>query len=197
LGFVEKAPASHLYRLSAGAFRLVHHIAERFGPNLKIANLLPQIAMETNASVYIHTLWGREVVLISAIGEFGPSTSLGTVTPVYVSAAGKMLVSQLPEESWPEFAPDSDAVKWTEFTVIDREHFFKELHQARASGVALAERTASREVCAIAAPIPELYEGRQFSVALVYPYREWNLKNLTDVKDTILSAAKRLAKALG
>lgn len=196
LGFVEKEEATHLYRVSAGAFRVVHQIAGHFGPNRKIANILPAIASRNNASVYIHTLSGREAVLIDAVGEYGPSTSLGTFVPAYASAAAKILIAQLPEDSWPEFAPEPGAPKLTRFTSTDPAQFLKDLRAARNAGFALSERAASIEVCAIAAPIPHGPPPFRYSVALVYPHREWSAQNLPDIKDAILRAAKELAAAL-
>lgn len=196
LGFVAKDPVRHSYRLSAGAFRLVHSIAEHFGPNPKIANLLPRIASRHRASVYIHTLCGLESMLIGAVGEYAPSTSLGISTPAYASAAGKILVAQLPEESWPDFAPVPGAQKLTPFTDTDPKRFLREIRLARERGFATAERTSAIEVCAIAAPIPQKTGPPRYSVALLYPHEEWLLKCLPDLKDAVLCAAAELARAL-
>ena len=196
LGFVEREEAGHRYRLSPGVFRLVHQIAEHFGPNQKISNLLPGIAARHNASIYIHTLCGLEAMLISAVGEYAPSTSLGVSTPAYASAAGKILVAQLPEEHWPAFAPGASTKKFTRFTDTDPDHFLATIRLARENGFVISERASAIEVCAIAAPIPRGAGPAMYSVALVYEHHEWATKCLPDLKKVVFEVADELARAL-
>lgn len=196
LGFVEKLPDSHRYRLTPRIFRLVHEIAGHFGPNPKWGPLLPALAARHSASIYVHTLWDTEAVLIGAAGKLAPTTSLGVMTPVYASAAGIILTAQLPEDDWPRFAPGPAAIRPTPFTNTDPSVFLQNLRAARQNGFAIAERTAAPDLCAIAAPVPETLRPARYSVAFVFPSAEWPPQNLPDLKSSLSAAASELAAAL-
>src|SRR5687768_13131960 len=105
LGFVDQHPTTRRYSVSPEIFRFLHLVSTEFGPNSAVKPLLRAQARKLKASIIITALCRRTTYALCASGAEADTFLLGDNGPAYNSACGKILVSQLDESAWPEYAP--------------------------------------------------------------------------------------------
>jgi DNA-binding IclR family transcriptional regulator len=105
LGFVDQNPTTRRYSVSPEIFRFLHLVSTEFGPNSAVKPLLRAQARKLKASIVITALCRRSTYALCASGANAGTFLLGDNGPAFNSACGKILVAQLEETVWPEYAP--------------------------------------------------------------------------------------------
>mgnify|MGYP001033975842 CR=1 FL=1 len=78
---------------------------------------------------------------------------IGTVLPIYASAGGKILLSELPGLLREKILNHIDFKPLTKYTITDRDVFLHELDRCKERGYALDERESQEEGFCIAVPV--------------------------------------------
>src|SRR5687768_8774496 len=189
LGFVDQNPATRRYAVSPEIFRFLHLISTEFGPNSAVKPLLRTQARKLGATIVITALCRRTTYALCASGPNADTFLLGDNGPAFTSACGKILVAQLDEPVWPEYAPRSAEKANSPYANVDPQRFFAELRAARANGVAWSLRERDVRLCSVAAPIRVGEEPWNRAVGLALPYSEWTVRD----RDELTAQAKTLA----
>lgn len=197
IGFVQQNEKNHRYGVNAEIFAFVHEIAAHFGHNLKLDEELRKAATQLDASVYIDMLGGRNAWVICAAGAEGNTMRLGRSSPVYSSSAGKVLVAQMAESLWTEYAPRAGDPATTPYTNLDRERFFAQLREARKNRFAWNHREAGPDHVSVAAVVREpLVNPPRLAVALLIRHDAYILRDQHELEERVLQLADRLGRVL-
>jgi DNA-binding IclR family transcriptional regulator len=102
-------------------------------------------ALQNNGVVYLNQVLSTRPLSITA--------SLGTVLPVNISAAGKILTAFLPDNEREELIRNTKFAVHTEKTITNIDEFRKELNKVKEYGVAMDDEEYAVGIGCLAAPI--------------------------------------------
>lgn len=92
--------------------------------------------------------------------------TIGRRFPAHTTATGRVLLSGLPDEQWPEMLANIPLDAYTKYTVTDRKKFRAILEEVRAQGWALVNQEMEEGLLAIGAPIRGI-DGRMLGAVNV------------------------------
>ena len=189
LGFVDQNDLTRRYSISPEIFRFLHLFSTEYGPNSTLRPLLRAQSAKLKAGIVITTLCRQRTYALCASGPNADTFMLGDNGPAYTSACGKILVAQVDEGAWADFAPKPDDVLASPHANRDPARFYAELAAARSNGVAWNQRERDVHLCSVAAPICFGETPWSRAVGLVVPYKEWLVRD----RDELAAQAKTLA----
>lgn len=196
LGFVDQNKATRRYSISPEIFRFLHLISTEFGPNSAVKPLLRARARTLGATIVITALCRRTTYALCASGPSADTFLLGDNGPAFTSACGKILVAQLGEAAWQEYAPRPAEEVASPHANLDPQRFFAELRAARVNGVAWNRRERDVRLCSVAAPIRVGEEPWNRAVGLALPYAEWAVRDRDELADRAKTLAGEIAQLL-
>lgn len=177
LGFVDQNPATRRYAVSPEIFRFLHLVSTEFGANTAVKPFLRAQARKLDASIVITALCRQTTFALCASGPSADTFLLGDNGPAYTSACGKILVAQLDETLWADYAPRPGDTAISPHTNLDPQRFLKELRTARVNGVAWNFRERDVDLCSVAAPICVGDKPWSRAVGLALPWKEWVVRD--------------------
>lgn len=161
--FLEQHAVTRRYHVGPGIFAFIHEVTGHFGSNALMSERLRLMGSERRRTLYVSMLGARHSYVVLATGPLGDAVALGASSPVECSSAGKVLVAQLPQEQWAEFAPPDGPGEKAEA----RRKFLREVADAAREGVAWNIRESEKNICSVAAPIPQSAGPANKAVAIV------------------------------
>ncbi len=195
LGFVEQNPTNRRYHLGPHIFRFFHEVAENFGLNPKIANLIRETAEREGVSVYLSMLSAQHHYVVQAAGPLAFTHTLGVGGTCMGSSAGTVLLAQHPEEDWEnyilEIKVDGSAV-----TPCDRQQFLAALRQAKKENVAWNHGSKRSPVCSVASSLPSRDGYPTYALAIVLPQEEWKQRTSDELRKMLDRLMKRARKII-
>ncbi len=196
LGFVDQNPATRRYSVSPEIFRFLHLVSTEFGPNSAVKPLLCGQAKKLKATIVVTALCRRSTYALCASGLNADTFLLGDNGPAFNSACGKILVAQIAEAAWPDYAPKPGDKTGSPFSNRDPQRFFAELRAARVNGVAWNLRERDASLCSVAAPlrVGELPWSR--AVGLALPYGDWVARDRTELAAEVTGLADEISQLL-
>lgn len=197
LGFVDQNGLTRRYSISPEIFRFLHLFSTEYGPNSTLRPLLRAQSARLKAGIVITTLCRQRTYALCASGPNADTFMLGDNGPAYDSACGKILVAQIDESEWPDFAPKRHDVLASPHANRDPARFFAELAAARSNGVAWNLRERDVRLCSVAAPIRVGETPWSRAVGLVVPYQEWLVRDRDELAAQVKSLAAEVAQLLG
>lgn len=189
LGFVDQNETTRRYSVSPEIFRFLHLVSTEFGLNSAVKPLLRTQARKLGATIVITALCRHTTYALCASGPSADTFLLGDNGPAYNSACGKILVAQLAESTWGDFAPQPGDEATSPHCNLDPRRFLAELRTARINGVAWSLRERDATLCSVAAPL-RVGEGPwNRAVGLALPYGEWSVRD----RDELAAQVRQLA----
>jgi IclR family pca regulon transcriptional regulator len=196
LGFVDQNPTTRRYAVSPEIFRFLHVVSTEFGPNSAVKPLLRTQARKLKATIVITALCRRTTYVLCASGPNADTFLLGDNGPAYNSACGKILVAQLEEAAWRDYAPHVDDEACSPHANLDPKRFFAELLTARVNGVAWSLRERDVRLCSVAAPICVGDSPWTRAVGLALPFSEWSVRDRAELTAQAKALAEEIAHLL-
>lgn len=196
LGFVDQNKLTRRYSISPEIFRFVHLVSTEFGPNSAVKPLLRAQAKKLKASIVVTALCRRSTYALCASGPSADTFLLGDNGPAYNSSCGKILVAQLDDAQWPEYAPRAGDKPHTPHSNLDPARFFAELRAARLNGVAWNLRERDVNLCSVAAPIRWGEPPASRAVAIALPYTEWVARDRDELASQVRALADDVSRVL-
>jgi DNA-binding IclR family transcriptional regulator len=196
LGFVDQSPTTRRYSVSPQIFRFLHLVSTEFGSNSAVKPLLRAQAKKLKASIVITALCRRTTYALCGSGPNADTFLVGDHGPAHNSACGKVLVGQLDESAWPEYAPGADDKPESPHSNRDPQRFFAELRAARANGVAWSLRERDARLCSVAAPIRVGEKPWSRAVGLALPYDDWIARDREELAAQVIELAEEISDLL-
>lgn len=189
LGFVDQHEQTRRYAVSPEIFRFLNLVSTEYGPNSALKPLLRLHARRLKASIVVTALCRRTTYALCASGPDADTFLLGDNGPAHNSACGKIMVAQLDETEWPDYAPLADEKINSAYANRDPERFYAELRAARVNGVAWSLRERDAAYCSVAAAIRGGMQPGNRAVGVVLPHHEWLVRD----RDRLAGEARALA----
>lgn len=154
-GFVDQNSATGKYHLGLGLVTLAGIVLERLDLREVASPFLSALAEQTQETVNIVVLDGRECMNIGGAPSPRPIQYIGRMgrrTPVHCTAAGKVLLAHLtPGER--EQLLTGPLPRYTDNTPVDLQALELALAQIRVQGYAISHEEHQTDLSAIAAPV--------------------------------------------
>ena len=196
LGFVDQNSTTRRYSVSPEIFRFLHLVSTEFGPNSAVKPLVRAQARKLKASIVITALCKQTTYALCASGPNADTFLLGDNGPAYNSACGKILVAQLDESAWPDYAPKPGEKAGSPHANRDPQRFFAELRAARVNGVAWSLRERDVHLCSVAASICVGETPWSRAVGLALPYSDWVVRDREELAAQVRALADELSQLL-
>lgn len=196
LGFVDQNDTTRRYTVSPEIFRFLHLVSTEFGLNSAVKPLLRTQARKLGATIVITALCRQTTFALCASGAAADTFLLGDNGPAFNSACGKILVAQLDQAVWPDYAPHPDDEVSSPHANLDPRHFLAELRAARIDGVAFSLRERDATLCSVAAPIRVGDGPCNRAVGLALPYSEWIVRDREELAAQVKALADEISQSL-
>jgi DNA-binding IclR family transcriptional regulator len=196
LGFVDQNKTTRRYSISPEIFRFLHLFGAEYGSNSELKPLLRAQAAKLNASIVITALCRQRTYALCASGPNADTFMLGDNGPACTSACGKILVAQVDEANWPDYAPKAVDNPGTRYTNRDPKRFYQELQAARANGVAWNLREREVNLCSVAAPICVGDIPWSRAVGLILSYGDWLVRDRDELTAQVKTLAGEISQLL-
>jgi DNA-binding IclR family transcriptional regulator len=201
-GYLEEDPRKGgSYRLGLQILVLSSAVLQANDLRSQALPIMKRLAATTGQTVQLGVLNGDKVMYIE---QSLPTDAVGIVAPLYsvlpinVSAAGKMLAANLPDEILLPMLKKMHLPKHTEKTVTDRDKFLGALRQVKEDGFATDDEEFSIGVGCLAAPVPDHNNHCTASLCItgyIHDYR--NPLTRRTLLQSLTEAAGQISRKLG
>lgn len=171
-------------------------VSTEFGLNSAVKPLLRTQARKLGATIVITALCRQTTFALCASGAAADTFLLGDNGPAFNSACGKILVAQLDQAVWPDYAPHADDEVSSPHANLDPRRFLAELRAARVNGVAFSLRERDATLCSVAAPIRVGDGPCNRAVGLALPYGEWIVRDREELATQVKTLADEISQSL-
>jgi DNA-binding IclR family transcriptional regulator len=201
-GFVERAgDGSGRFQMGLEMFRLGSAVLDRLGIGQQVLTYLEQLAAETGETVNLGTLHGFHVLYLQKVESkrsLRASLTVGSASvPAHCSANGKMLLSQLEDETVLSLLDSHRLDAQGPNSIVDREALMVELHSIRIHGYAVDDLEFAADIRAVAAPIRNHLGTTIAAVAVAAPATRMSLERAHTLAPTVVKVAGDISKRLG
>jgi IclR family transcriptional regulator, KDG regulon repressor len=155
-GFLQEQEKSSKYCLGLSVLRLGILAQQRFNISFVARPFMEELRALTKETIFLIALSGTRGLCVERIESEEPvrfSSPPGDEIPLYCTAAGKVLMSHLPEEDWDRIIGTEGLKRYTSNTITSPEELKVQLKDIRSEGYAVADREYYEEERASAAPI--------------------------------------------
>ena len=164
------------------------------------AGVMEKLNDETGAHVALSLLEGESVLFIKTLDGVQPyrlAPRVGERSPIHVCAAGKIFLANLRPQKRETLLGEIDFERFTDYTLVTREHFEAELEQVRDSGYAICDREEFLQVVGSAAPVFG-HQGDILAALSLWDITErHDMDSLRTLAPRLKAAAQSLSARLG
>ncbi|MCG8636860.1 MAG: IclR family transcriptional regulator [Desulfobacterales bacterium] len=195
---LEQNPENSKYRLGPVLLRLGLQYARQSDVLSTVSVWTERLCYKFGKSVNVCMLVGGQVVVVYKADPDQVVISypdVGAVVPIHNTANGKILMAYADPEERDGILEDYSFIKSTEFTISDKDAFYRELEQVREEGISFNRQEGVSGIIAISGPIFN-HRGQviaSFAISGKVGYFEENEGRLVgEVKKTAQAMSRQL-----
>lgn len=128
---------------------------------------------------------------------FSVSATTGMIEPVHASSVGKCILAYRPEDMLEQILEGYAYVKYTDKTILDKEHLLEELRKIKEQGYAIDDEEVSVGVRCVAVPIFSYRNKVRYSIGISGPVGAMTDENVRLYVSQLRNAARKISKELG
>lgn len=166
--------------------------------------LIAELANDCRETVHLVQRKGTDVIYLDKVSPLCPQESaihmasqVGVLRPLYCSAVGKAILSEIPDKEIENIWNNSTIEKKTDYTITDYEELLKELDQIRTNGYALDNEENELGVKCIAVCINNNYGLPNNAISISAPAGRMTDKRIEELSKAILKTKNTIIKVLG
>jgi DNA-binding IclR family transcriptional regulator len=139
---------------------------------------LEAINKEFKFSTFLGILSGHKIIILDKADRaqmINVSTDVGMRIPLFAGAAGKALLSQLPEEKIDKILSETPPKQYTSLSIVDKTAFKNEVMSVKESGIAYDQGEYIEGLVSISIPLQtckENLQGAIWGVGFKHEFRE-------------------------
>lgn len=159
--------------------------------------VLKQLVIDTRETANVGTLVGGEVLYLDRVEAAWPLAfrlDPGSRVPIYCSAIGKLLLSQMPPDQREKYLDAMTLTRRTPTTICDPKMLRQEIERIAEQGVAIDDEECFNGVLGIAVPIVSTVSTPPMALALAAPSGRQTPDLLRGFLPAMRSAAERLGR---
>lgn len=187
------------YEPGAALRRLAFAVVSRGATTEATRSVLRAVVEETGESCALAVLDGVDVTFLEHVESTWPlrlSIAAGTRLPAHCTAAGKLLLAQLPPARRERLLAGLPRTRYTTRTILDAALLAQALSEARAAGFATEVEEYLAGLVAVAVPIRAPGRGVIAALTLLVPSARSDLAALTAHVPMLALASERLGGIL-
>jgi IclR family transcriptional regulator, pca regulon regulatory protein len=204
LGYLEQGPGRK-YRLGLRVTGLGLSAMSGMGLREHAHFDLNELCQRTGFTVSLAILDGPEILLLErlrgarrTLHRADPAVAAGSRLPAHCTAAGKLLLAQLPERAQRELVDELRLERHGPNTILAKTALRRELAQIREEGLAVDDQELSEGLYAIAAPLRADTGDTVAAVGMTAHSKTIMLEDLIDALGPhLISTADRISARLG
>jgi IclR family pca regulon transcriptional regulator len=203
LGYLEQG-ASRKYRLGLRVTDLGMAALNSTGLREHAHPYLEELRQRSTYTTSLGVLDGSDVLYVDRVRSFrrgqsaDPNLHTGSRLPAYCTAAGKLLLANLPEPEQKDLLASMKLAKRAPNTITSKKILREELEQIQSSGFAVNDQEMARELQGIAAPVRNEAREVVAAINLAAPSSVISLEELVDALGPhLVSTADRISARLG
>jgi DNA-binding IclR family transcriptional regulator len=197
---VSKDPVENRYMLGPGFLRLVQGAVEGLGAMATPArDALVALRDTTRETVVLHVRVGTARVCVEEIPSpeaIRYTAGVGSVAPLHVGAASRVLLAFMEEEACERVLDRLTLTPLTENTIVDPGRLREEIARVRERGWATSAGERVPGAAALSVPVRGA-QGALLALSVLGPADRWTPERQRAVLDELRSAARTLTRVLG
>lgn len=198
-GYVEQDPSTERYELTLKFLEVGNKILERIDLRKKSSPVLNNLSEKTKEAIHLIVLDGDEMVYIDKIegsGTFKTWSRIGMHAPLHCTAAGKVLLSSLPEKEINRII-GKGLPRCTPNTIASAEKLKEHLKEVMKKSYAVDNIEYEDEVRCVAAPIKN-HEGKVVGAVSISGHEShFSNKKLRHSIKIVKKAAEKISYKIG
>lgn len=139
---------------------------------------------------------GVAVLILSKDISLLPKMILGYVLPGYASASGKLLMAYAARTTIEQWLDESELIRYTPHTIIDKKALFDQLDVIKANGIAVEREELMLQRCCIAVPIRNI-SGQVIASVSFSGYKDMMDADMPALTENITLLGKSISSQLG
>lgn len=199
-GYIKKSASTGRYVLGLKLFKLGNIVSNNLDIRRKALIYMEQLVDRIGETAHLVILDNGEAFYIEKVegnNAVSISSKIGRLTPLHVTAVGKVLMAYLDEEIVNQIFSEKDMISLTENTITDPMRLKQELSQIRKQGYAFDMEEMEIGLRCIAAPIKD-YKGDVIAaISVSGPTTRITIDKLKLYKEEVLETAKQISISLG
>jgi IclR family transcriptional regulator, pca regulon regulatory protein len=203
LGYLEQG-ASRKYRLGLRVTDLGMAALNSTGLREHAHPYLEELRQRSTYTTSLGVLDGSDVLYVDRVSSYrrgktaDPNLHTGSRVPAYCTAAGKLLLANLPEPEQKDLLASMKLARRAPNTITSKKALREELEQIQSAGFAVNDQESVRELHAIAAPIRNEAREVVAAVNLAAPATVISLEEMVDALGPhLVATADRISARLG
>lgn len=200
LGFVYQEGETDKYGLTIKLFE-VGACALEYTDLVPLADKeMQKIANQTNEALHLGIFEGHEIVYLHKIDSgynLRMYSRIGRRNPLYSTAIGKVLMSDLDDDKVREILKDVEFKRHTENTLENIDQLLSELKDVRAQHFAQDNEEQETGLRCIAAPVYNRFGRIIAGVSISLPTVRFEEENLQGLVKMLQNAGKNISESLG
>jgi IclR family pca regulon transcriptional regulator len=189
LGYAETS--GRTFSLTPKVMRLATSYLGRNGNSRVLQAACDRLARETGQSCLVGVLDGEHVLVVAYTMPkdlLAPSLGVGALLPAFCTAAGRILLGQLPDPELDAYLKGLDPVPQTELTITDKKVIRAEIMRARQADRSVMENEYTMGWKTIAYPLKR-HDGSLFGTISL------NCKNFPPIPDDDFARLAEMCRA--
>lgn len=171
-GFVERDSTQQKYYLGIKFFYYGYAVSERITEKRVVGPVMKRIRDTCLETVYIYILHKNRRLCVDCLAgknDVRVITHIGDESPLYVGAAGKVILAHFSKEELEKYFQETELVPFTPGSIVSREPLEKELKLVRQQGYAVSLGEKISEVVSVSAPLIDAKGSVRASLTIAAP----------------------------
>lgn len=198
-GYVEQEKARGKYRASLRLFELGNEVIRHLDIYEQAYPIMQNLSEQTGETVNLAILDGNQVLYVMKIDSphmLKSSAPIGSRSPVYCNASGKVILAYLSEGSRRSLLP-AEFLPFTPNTIKDVAELETELSKVRANGYAVDNEEWSLNSRALAAPVWNYEPKIIAALTIAGPSVRMTAQRIEELAQILTKEAAALSAKLG
>ncbi len=198
IGYVQRNPYTHQYKLGIGLFQIGVRVLGQYGMNPDVRTVLEELAETTGETAKLGARFNGKMVYLGLVESSNPlrfTGHVGSWAPLHCTAMGKMLLSTLSCEEQDELITNLLPLKqYTCNTITDKDELLNQLQVIRKLGYALDDEEFLIGSRGIAALVQSMQGQSVTAVSISGPSARLSEETLLSDLPAIRKASEQLSK---
>ncbi len=198
IGYVQRNPATHQYKLGIGLFQIGARVLSQYGMNPDVRTVLEELAETTGETAKLGARFNGKLVYLGLVESSNPlrfTGHIGSWAPLHCTAMGKILLSTLPRSEQEAIITSILPLKKsTPNTTTDKDKLLLLLDTVRQTGYAIDDEEFLVGSRGIACPVANTQGQTATSVSISGPSARLSQQTLLGYLPSLERAAKKLSE---
>ncbi len=198
-GFVSQDPTTRWYAAGPALINIGLSVVRGMDIRGQALPFMQQLSQDVGETVHLAILQGRDILFLESIESekvIRVSSRIGVYLPAYATAAGKVLLAELPLERLHELYPESELPSLTLHTPLTRADLESELQRVREHGYATNFEESEQDLSAVAAAVRDRHGQAKASITVSAPASRMNEEQVGRIVQATLRTVARISDSL-